>query len=279
MSKFANSTIIALAGLVTSLATVAIVTLVDMWTGHNIFTLSVLVVIPAGAVGCGFAAASGYFLTAKFLHQRPTKILLLQMIVIAALTQVLIYWAEYKTLVVDGTNVSDFIPFTQYLDITMTSAHMKMGRALTSDMGEVGSFGYWLAFFDFIGFLGGGVAVYLALKALPTCEACDKYLRQALTKKDSFADIDDFVPYYDNVYANPVDSPEFAAHVGREYSAGKAQKGTINLTTLVYECPQCFGQSVMETVQVSNGRDWKDVDTLKRFVTMPKGVDVRPSFS
>ena len=157
MSKFANSTIIALAGLVTSLATVAIVTLVDMWTGHNIFTLSVLVVIPAGAVGCGFAAASGYSLTAKFLHQRPTKILLLQMIVIAALTQVLIYWAEYKTLVVDGTNVSDFIPFTQYLDITMTSAHMKMGRALTSDMGEVGSFGYWLAFFDFIGFLGGGV--------------------------------------------------------------------------------------------------------------------------
>lgn len=278
MSKLATSTMIALAGLVTSLATAAIVTLVNLWTGHNLFTLSVLVFFPAGAAGCGFAAASGYYLAAKYLHQRPTKILLLQMVVIAALTQFLIYWAEFKTTVVDGTNVSDFIPFNQYLDITLTSAHMKMGRALSSDMGEVGSFGYWLAVFDFVGFLAGGVAVYFALKAMPTCEDCDKYLRQALKKQDSFADLDEFSPYYDNVYVHPVDSLDFAAHVRREFSAGKVQKGTINLTTLVYECPQCFGQSVMETVQVSNGRDWKDVDELKRFVAIPKGVDVRPSF-
>jgi hypothetical protein len=269
---------VALAGLVTSLLTAGIVTLFDVWTNFNLFTFSIWVIVPAGAGFCGFAAASGYYLAAKYLHQRPTKILLLQMVVIAAFTQFLIYWLEYETLVVNGVRVATVVGFAQYLDITLTTAHMKMGRALNADAGEVGSFGYWLAFFDFIGFIVGGAVVYFNLQSLPTCEPCGKYLRTALKKADSFGDSDEFGQYFDGVYANPVDSREFAQHVGTEHSAGKAQKGTINLTTTVLECPQCFGQFVQETVQVFNGRDWKDVADLKRFVEMPKGIDVRPAF-
>jgi len=269
---------VALAGLVTSLLTAGIVTLFDVWTNFNLFTFSIWGIVPAGAGFCGVAAASGYYLAAKYLHQRPTKILLLQMVVIAAFTQFLIYWLEYETLVVNGVRVATVVGFAQYLDITLTTAHIKIGRTLNTDTGEVGSFGYWLAFFDFIGFIVGGAVVYLNLQSLPTCEPCSKYLRIALKKADSFGDSDEFGQYFDGVYANPIDSREFAQHVGTEHSAGKAQEGTINLTTTVLECPHCFGQFVQETVQVFNGRDWKDVDDLKRFVEMPKGIDVRPAF-
>jgi len=279
MSKLSTSATIAAAGLATSLITAFAVTLVDRLIGLNLFTLSIWVVIPAGAGMCGFAAASGYYLAAKWLHQRPTKVLLVQMVIIAALTQFLIYWFEYQTLVVDGVAVPSVLSFSQYLDITLTSSHLRIGRAGQADAGEVGSFGYWLAVFQFIGFLVGGVIVYVTLQNQPTCHECNKYLREATKKADSFADIDAFAPYYDHVYSFPVDSEEFRAHVGREFSAGKAQQGTINLTTTIYECPKCFDQQVRERVQVFNGRDWKDVNELARFVKMPSGVDVRTAFN
>lgn len=269
---------VAAAGLVTSLLTAAIVTVFDMWTGVNLFTFSIWIVVPAGAAFCGFAAASGYYFGAKYFHQRPTRTLLIQMIAIAAATQWLIYWLEYETLVVEGTRVADMVPFGLYLDIMFTKTHISVGRTAGIDAGEVGSFGYWLAVLDFIGFVAGGVFVYIVLKNQLTCEACSKYLRAVVKKKDSFADFQDFAGYYDGVYANPVDSPEFAQHVGREYSAGRAQQGTVNLTTTVFECPKCFDQSVQEAVKVCNGRDWKDVDELKRLVAIPRGIDVRPAF-
>lgn len=276
MRDYIDKAGVAVAGLITSVVTAFAVALFANLTGFNLFTLSVLVVIPVGAGLCGFAAASGYYFAAKYLHQRPTKMLLVQMVVIAAFTQWLIYWLEYQTLVIDGVSISDVATFGQYMDATLTTAHMKLGRGLHADAGEVGTFGYWLAFFDFIGFLLGGAFVYLYLKEQPACPDCDKYFRSVATKGDSFPDTDEFSAYFYNVYANPVDSPEFAEHVGRDYSAGDAEQGTINLTTTVFECPQCFGQLVRETVQVFNGKEWKDVNDLRRFVAIPKGVDVRP---
>lgn len=267
---------VALAGLATSILTAVAVTIFDRLTGFNVFTFAIWGIVPVGAGLCGFAAASGYYLAARFLHQRPTKLLLLQMVAVAAFTQVLIYWFEYTTLTIDGQHVADVVPFAQYLDIMLTTAHYKMGRAMRADVGEVGSFGYWLAAFQFIGFLIGGAFVYLHLKTQPACPECGKYLRSVATKGDSFNDFDEFATYYDNVYTHPVDSAEFADHIGADYSAGDAEKGTVNLTTTVLECPQCFEQSIRESAQVFNGRQWNDVAELGRWVRMPKGVDIRP---
>lgn len=193
---------------------------------------------------------------------------------IAALTQALIYYLEYRTRMVEGAYVSDLLPFTDYLDVIMTKTHMRMGRGDGIDTGEVGTFGYWLAVFQFIGFMVGGACVYFLLKAQPTCEPCNRYLNTLVTKKDSFADIDDLAAYYDHEFEHPVDSPEFAQHVGREFSAGKAERGTLNMTTRIMGCPTCGGQYVSEAVQVFNGREWKDVNELKRIVQMPQGLNV-----
>lgn len=267
------------AGLLTSVLTALGNTLLHWLIGFNFFSFSFLVVIPAGALLCGFAAASGYYFAAKYFHIRPTKLLLIQMIVIAAATQCLIYWLEYQTLVVQGVHVADFLAFDRYLDITLTTQHMKFGRGAHIDAGEVGEGGYWLAALDFIGFLVGGGCVYFWLLKEPTCEPCNKYLRALVKKKDSFADQHSFADYYDNEFRHPVGSVEFARHVGTEYSAGKAEKGTINMETRVLECPGCGSQAISEKVQVFNGRDWKEVSELARFIDMPEGTDVRRAYS
>ncbi len=266
---------VALAGLATSILTAISVAIFDRLTGFNLFSFSLLVVLPVGAAFCGFAAASGYYLAAKYLHQRPTNILLIQMVIIAAFSQWLIYWLEYQSMVIEGEHVSDIISFSQYLDLTITRAHMRMGRAAQIDTGEVGSFGYWLAIFRFVGFMIGGATVYFFLKTELACGLCQKYLRTVRSKVDSFPDYDSFVHYFDGVYAKEVNSAEFAEHIGREHSAGKAEKGTINLTTKVLECPGCFEQYIRETAQVFNGTDWKDINELTRYLRMPRDVDVR----
>lgn len=266
---------LALAGFVTSILTAIAVTIFDDLTGFNFFSFSLFVVLPAGAAFCGFAAASGYYLAAKYLHQKSTKIILIQMVAIAAFTQWLIYWLEYQNLVVDGEHVSDVIGFTQYLDLTLTKAHMRVGRGAQIDTGEVGSFGYWLAIFRFVGFMVGGATVYFFLKTELACSACQKYLHTVRSKADSFPDYEAFAQYFDGVYENEVDSVQFSEHIGKEHSAGKAEKGTINLTTKVLECPGCFEQYIRETVKVFNGTDWKDINELTRYVRIPKDVDVR----
>lgn len=275
MQRILQSGGVALAGLATSILTAIAVAIFDRLTGFNFFSFSLWLVLPVGAALCGFAAASGYYLAAKHLHQKPTKLLLIQMVAIAAFTQWLIYWLEYQSLVIDGEHVSDVIGFSQYLDITITTAHMRMGRGAQVDTGEVGSFGYWLAIFRFLGFMIGGASVYLYLKSELACDTCQKYLRTVRSKADSFPDYEAFAQYYDGVYANDLNTAEFAAHIGKEHSAGKAEKGSINLTTKVLECPGCFEQSIRETAQVFNGSDWKDIHELTRYVGMPREVDVR----
>jgi hypothetical protein len=111
--------------------------------GLRLFHLSIWVVVPAGALLIGFAAASGYYFGSLYFHKKASAALLIQMIVIAGLTRLLIYWLGYVTMVLDdGRKVADFVPFDQYLDILLTKAHYRIGRAAT-DTGEVGTFGYW----------------------------------------------------------------------------------------------------------------------------------------
>lgn len=62
---------VALAGLATSVLTAVAVTLVNRLINLNFFTFAIWGNVPAGAALCGLAAASGYYVAAKYLHHRP----------------------------------------------------------------------------------------------------------------------------------------------------------------------------------------------------------------
>ncbi len=264
---------VAACGLVTSVLTAIAVVVVSRITGFDIFTLSVWVVVPVGAGMTGFAAASGYYYGSLYFHKRAAWPLLVQMVIIAGATQVLIYYLGYATFVLDdGRRVADLVPFGKYLDFSLTTAHYRLGRGAT-DTGEVGSFGYWLGGLQFIGFLAGGLFLYWSLQAKPVCATCNLYLRPLAKAAKTFASTEAASPYYDVLFTHPVDGPEFAALVRSEASA-KAVKGALSVKTVLHGCPQCKSQMIEEVVEVHTGREWKDVPDLRRRTRIPAGVNL-----
>lgn len=278
MQIFAEKLGIMLCGLTTSILVAIADSAIARMTGFDLFTLSFWVVIPAGALIVGAAAASGYYFGSLYFHKRANAALLIQMVVIAGFTQMLIYWLGYYTLVLeDGRRVADFIPFAQYLDISLTSAHYKFGRA-QSDMGEAGSFGYWMAGIQFVGFLAGGLAVYAFLKAKAVCEACDRYMRPLAKKQKMFASAEAASAYFDTIFTLPVDGADFAALIKTQATVANPEQGALLITTELMGCPNCKTQLVEEKVQAFNGKEWKRIDKLDRRIAIPVGVDLSAVF-
>jgi hypothetical protein len=278
MKSFAASFGIALCGLVTSvLVAIANVALARM-TGIDFFTFTVWFIVPVGAICVGFAAASGYYFGSLYFHKRPTAILFVQIAAIAALTQLLIYYLGYATMVFDdGRRVADIAPFSKYLDVLLTSSHYRIGRA-QSDTGAVGDLGYWLAFFQFLGFLFGGIAVFFFLKTKMFCQACDRYLRPLAQRVKTFSSAEAAVPYYDHVFSLPVDGPEFAELVRAKAEVEKPLPGALHIVTTLMSCPKCKAQTVDEKVQNFNGSEWKEYNPLSRRIAIPGDVDLAPVF-
>lgn len=278
MKGIAQNFGVATCGLITSILTALADVAIAKMTGFDVFTFSFWVVMPAGAICVGLAAASGYYFGSLYFHKRADFSLLVQMVVIAGLTQLLIYYLGYYTMVLDdGRRVHDFIAFDKYLDITLTTAHYRIGRGMT-DTGEVGTFGYWLAVLQFVGFLVGGLAVWFILRAKPVCSKCNLYLRPLFKRQKSFANVEVASPYYDTLFQHPVDGPEFAELI-RSSAFAKAAKGVVQIKTALLGCIECKAQLVDEQVQIYNGRDWKDLDKLHRRVRIPEGVDLRSVFA
>jgi hypothetical protein len=277
MKSVAENFGIALCGLATSILVAIADVAIARITGFDFFTFSLWFVVPAGAGLTGFAAASGYYFGSLYFHKRANAFLLLQMVVIAGLTQVLIYWLGYVTLILeDGRRVADFIPFAQYLDVSLTSAHYRVGRTQT-DTGAIGSFGYWLAVFQFVGFLVGGFTVYAYLWSKAVCPRCNLYLRLLSKREKSFPNAEVASTYYDNVFTHPVDGDEFAALIRSQCTTLPAQ-GAVMVNTVLLGCPGCKGQLVEEKAKVHNGQEWKDAARLTRRVPIPAGIDLVPVF-
>lgn len=269
---------IAVCGFVTSILVAIINVAASNIFGFNLFTFNIWFIVPAGAIAVGMAASSGYYFGALFFHKRPSAVLLIQMIAIAAITQFLIYYLEYATMVVDGQKVSDYVPFSQYLDISLTKAHYRVGRGAGVDTGEIGSAGYWIAGLQFVGFLLGGIAIYFMLATRPVCDKCQTYFRPLAKKTKTFEDTDSCSAYYDVLFTHPVDSNEFADLIKQDQKVEKIERGAITVQTALNGCPSCKTQLIVDSVSIYNGNDWKDISDLDRKVLIPEGINLKPIF-
>ncbi len=171
--------LVALCGLVTSLLTALILWLIETRFGFAFYTWTFWFVIPAGALLSGFAGASGYYAGSWFFGHRPTRLLLLNIVAASIATFFLIYYLSYITLQIAGKQVSDYVPFWQYLDIAIRSTSMEFryrGAVKLGSTGELGSFGYVVSILQILGFAAGGFVVYAHLVSQPYCEKCSRYL-------------------------------------------------------------------------------------------------------
>ncbi|ARQ08538.1 hypothetical protein NXC12_CH00446 [Rhizobium etli] len=264
-------------GIATFLLTVIAVVAVNQFTDFNFFTLSFFVVVPAGALLCGAAAASGYYFGSLLFHTRPTVLILIQILVVAAIAQFAIYYGEYRLLDLgNGRMASDVVSFSEYLDIYLSHTSLRVGRAGTNT-GDIGDYGRILAFIQFLGFVVGGVSVWLMLRVYPVCEKCGRYLRTLAKKQQIFSTQEDFTRYYDNLFEVPVDGPHFAQLMKWQPGKGdKIVKGTIQTQTTLRGCPNCHTQRISQEVKVCGDKEFRDVPQLTRHIRIPDGIDLKP---
>jgi hypothetical protein len=278
MKSAVSSVAVAVCGLVTSVVTSILVAYASKIIGVDLFTASLWGVVPIGAVFTGGFAASGYYFGSVFLNKRPDKGLLWQMLLVAALSQFLIYYLSYSTAILtDGRNVSDIVSFTTYMKVVLTKSHLHMGYA-SGETPELGWVGYAMAVIYFVGFLIGALLVWGILRNKPFCSSCELYLRKLFKRSRSFQDSASAGTYYDHIFEHTFDSQEFSDLMRQAQKVVKPGKGAVMIDTFLHGCPKCAAQLIEEKVQVHNGKSWSEAVKLGRKVAVPTGVNLRGVF-
>lgn len=273
VSRLLQDFTVAGTGAVTSLVTAAILVVIERSTGFSFYTYMFWFVIPAGAVLSGFVAASGYYLGARLFNHRPTKILLLNMVVISVAAFFLIHYFSYYFLDIEGRPVRDFISFVDFLRIELSHTSVQFGiRA--HDIGEpveLGAWGYVYAGLQIVGFAAGALSVFGYLNSLPYCERCAKYLsaKESQTRYSLFADrVRETAKALIECVATDRFQDAIAIHAGELENAKDA---SFRSQILIKRCKGCGLHWMKFTVSRRERGDWKEISEVgfERFTERP----------
>jgi len=267
LTSVAQDFLVAGLGATTSIITAVILAAVELRFDFSLYTWMFWFVIPAGAILCGFAAASGYYLGARLFNHRPTRILLLNMVAISVATFFLIHYLNYFFLEIDGKAVRDFIPFSRYLDIEMshTAVQFNIRAHPIGEAVEIGSWGYLYAALQMLGFAVGGVAVYFHLKSLPYCDSCSKYLakkgiqtRYTASSETLTKAVKDIIQCLsENRFQDVI-----AVHAKTAGSDTYQKELVLRSQIQIKRCKSCNQHWLRFTVSKRARDDWKDIDEL-----------------
>jgi len=241
--------LVAAFGIGSSLVVIAADWLLKRYLGLNFPSVMHWLILPTGALATGAAAASGYYLGAKLLHQMPSRRLAFNMVAIGFSTWALIHWTDYRTATFSdtGTRISDSHTFLEFIRLRAESMSFRVGGGPTST-GPVGSLGEWIMAWQFLAFLLGGAAVYFILRAERACPQCHKYYKRCylLTGVDGSA----FNSYLDTTQLS---LPNLGTHVS-EALGSRSFRG---LSLAIDRCPACATSQLV--VELLHGRDASDV--------------------
>lgn len=153
------------------------------------FTWMVNFVIPVGALLCGFVAATGYWIGARLFNHRPTRMLMLHILVISLGTFFSIHQLDYSAAKYHGVSISDRMSFPDYLVAVTEHMRYKSSNSYDKDEAtELGKWGWGVAALQVLGFSLGGLGVYGMLASVPYCDRCAKYLSEKKHKSVSWKD-------------------------------------------------------------------------------------------
>ncbi len=142
MKAALQNTVVSIFGLIASMLTALLLWQLDNLSGFAIYTFSLWFVVPAGAIACGFVAAAGYYVGAVLCGHRPTKTLLLNMVIISISTFFTIYWLAYSSQSVKGRPLSELVPFSHYLQLVLENQAMEF-RFHGVKVGDTGALGHF----------------------------------------------------------------------------------------------------------------------------------------
>jgi len=267
----------AICGLVTSLLTAVLVVFLSQLFGTEIFTWSVWVIIPIGAILTGALACSGYYFGSRFFNSRPTRALVAQAVVVAGLTQLLIYYLEYF-----GAGLSDRMSFMQYLPLSLTQGQYSIGHVGTGSGFTVGSFGYVLAGIQFLGFLLGGGVMCAWLFQQPYCDKCSKYFKVLGKRQFKFAKWEELAPFFNALLENVVHESKCLSHLAKDDLITTADpSGAVRLDLALHGCASCGKQLMISTLHVFDGKAWAEnfkTPASQKKIDVPAGISLSSAF-
>jgi hypothetical protein len=276
LSRVAQDFLVAGLGATTSVITAVILAAIGLRFNFSLYTWMFWFVIPAGAIFCGFAAASGYYFGARLFNHRPTGVLLLNMVAISIATFFLIHYLNYFFLEIDGKAVRDFISFSQFLNIEVshTALQFRFRAAPIGEAVEIGSLGYLYAALQVLGFAVGGVAVYFHLKSLPYCDSCSKYLAKkgVQTRYTGESEVlADAVKDIMQCLSESRFQDAIAAHAKTAGSDLFRKELVLRSQIQIKRCKSCNQHWLRFSVSKRAKDDWKDIDELgcQRFCAAP----------
>ena len=141
-----------------------------------VYTWMANAVIPMGAIICGFVAAIGYWIGSRVFNHKPTKLLLLNIVLVSVGTFFSIYHLEYTHSSYQGQPLEEVMSFPDYLQ-------------------ELGKWGWAAAGLQVLGFCLGGWAVYGILAGTPFCANCSMYFRRLWSRGTKWKDLSGWVPH------------------------------------------------------------------------------------
>jgi len=233
-------------------------------------------VIPAGAICSGIAAASGYYAGARYFNHRPTKVLLLNMVVISIATFFLIHYINYYFLVVDGRPARELVDFAQYLRIVLshTSMRFRVARGPASGPVDLGSWGYVYAVLQIVGFAIGGVAIYWHLTTAPYCKRCSKYLVAKHTQTRYTTDSDQ-IGQIATLMRQSALAGRLQDAIAAHASGGSEASGAdpkFRSQVEIKRCRECDQHWVKFTVSRRAENEWKVMWGFQDFIAEPIGA-------
>jgi len=259
----AQDFLVALMGAATSFLTAGILAAVDIRFGFSLYSFMFWFVIPAGAICCGFVAASGYCIGARLFQHRPTKLLLANILGIATTTFFLIHYLSYYFLTVDGKTVRDYISFLDFLiiDLTHQSVQFRIKAQAIGSPVELGSWGYLYAALQITGFAIGGFAVYAYLLTLPYCGRCSKYLVKKEWQTRYTADSEKLAQLAAAMRQRVVAGhPQEAIGLHAVHGDEKCQEGlTLRSQVEIKRCKDCNQHWMRFSVSRSTNGEWKEI--------------------
>jgi len=249
-------------GVATSFLTAEVLVAIALKFNLAIYSWTILIVVPAGAMCCGFAAASGYYFGARFFDHRPTTLLLVNSVLVSIATFFLIHYLTYYLYTVDGKALRDTLSFSDFFNWELSHTDLQYVGSSESAEPLPLSWSYVYAALQIIGFAIGGVAVYFFLKNLPYCERCSKYLatkeRQSRYTADSEQLTEGTIQIQQHVAAGRLQDA-LVVHTAVGDAKSVARKTPLRSQITVKECKGCNRQWVKFTISRLVKSEWKDV--------------------
>jgi hypothetical protein len=234
-------------GIATSLLVVILNLLAARLVHFDLLSLSVWVIVPAGALIGGMGAAGGYYLVAKWTQTMPNRGLLFNMVAIGFSTWIMYQWLDYYTLSLeDGTRVRDIASFWEYFRVATEHMQLTISARSGAPTGALGTLGYAREALQLLGFSLGGLAIYMYLTDSEVCEKCRKYTRNR--------------PLLDAASAESFDTVLNRAGVtmpgiADEASQALGNRALAGIDLLLLQCPACQAQWLRPRVVYRTGND------------------------